>query len=89
MFPAKIEVIVDEKLIKEEIKKQVDAAVISQLWFVDAKRISELTSLSLRFCEEHIFSDVRMRSIMVQKSRKRLWPAEKAFEVISEITCDW
>lgn len=89
MIPAKIEVVVDEKIIKEEIKKQVDAAVISQVWFVDANKIAELCSLSVRFLEEHVFSDYRMRAIQIQKNRKRIWRADKAFEVIQEITSEW
>lgn len=86
---AKIEVVVDERLIEEEIKKQVDAAIVKQLWFCDAKKLAELCSLSLRFMEENIFSDVRMRAIMIQKNRKRLWPSKQAFEVIEEITSEW
>ena len=82
---SKVEVLVDEHLVKEEIKKQVDAAVINQLWFVDVNKIAELCCLSVRFLEEHVFSDYRMRAIMIQKNRKRLWRSEKALEVIEEI----
>ncbi|MGE7691331.1 hypothetical protein ACQKMI_19235 [Lysinibacillus sp. NPDC097214] len=89
MIPARIEVVVDEKLVKEEIKKQVDAAVVSQLWFCDANKIAELCCLSVRFLEEHIFSDYRMRAIQIQKNRKRIWRADKAFEVIEEIFGEW
>lgn len=89
MFPAKLELVVDEKLIKEEIKKQVEAAAVSQLWFVDANKIAELCCLSLRFMEEHIFSDYRMRAIQIQKNRKRIWRSDKALEVIEEILSEW
>lgn len=89
MIPAKIEVVVDEKLVKEEIKKQVDAAVINQLWFCDANKIAELCCLSVRFLEEHVFSDYRMRAIQIQKNRKRIWRSDKALEVIEEILSEW
>ena len=89
VIPAKLEVVVDGQLLKDEVKKQVEAAVVSQLWFVDAKRISELTCLSPRFLEEHVFSDIRMRTIMIQKNRKRLWKSDLALETISEIFSEW
>lgn len=89
MVATKIEIVVDEQLVKEEIKKQVDAAVVSQLWFVDANKIAELCCLSLRFMEEHIFSDYRMRAIQIQKNRKRIWRSDKALEVIEIILSEW
>lgn len=89
MIPAKLEVVIDEKIVRDEIKRQIDASLINQLWYVDAQKISELTCLSLRFLEEHLFSDVRMRAIQIQKSRKRLWKAEAAFETIQEIFAEW
>lgn len=89
MIPAKIELTFDEKVIKEEVKKQVNAAIINELWFVDTQKISELTCLSLRFLEEHVFSDIRMRSIEIRKSRKRLWKADLALETIQEIFSEW
>lgn len=89
MIPAKIEVVVDEQLVKEEIRKQIDTAIISQLWFCDANKIAELCCLSVRFLEEHVFSDYRMRAIQIQKNRKRIWRADKALDVISEILQEW
>lgn len=89
MFPAKLEVVVDEQLIKDEVKKQVSSIVFNQLWFVDLEKIAELSSMSKRYLEDEVISDVRMKAIEIRKNRKRWWPAEKAFEVIMEITSEW
>ncbi|WGT41447.1 hypothetical protein QH639_11885 [Lysinibacillus sp. 1 U-2021] len=89
MFPAKLEVVVDEQLVKDEVKKQVSSIVFNQLWFVDLEKIAELSSMSKRYLEDEVISDVRMKAIEIRKNRKRWWPAEKAFEVIMEITSEW
>lgn len=89
MFPAKLEVVVDEQLVKDEVKKQVSSIVFNQLWFVDLEKIAELSSMSKRYLEDEVVSDVRMKAIEIRKNRKRWWPAEKAFEVIMEITSEW
>jgi len=84
-----INVQIDQQAIKKHIEKQLDECIVSQLWFVDCKRISELTSMSVRFLEDEVFSDPRMRVIEKRKNRKRLYPAAQAFEVISEIMNEW
>ncbi|MGG2110971.1 hypothetical protein ABFY60_10695 [Lysinibacillus pakistanensis] len=89
MIPTKVEISVDEKFIKDEIRRQIDASMIAQLWYCDAIKIAELTCLSVRFLEEHVFSDVRMKAIEIKRSRKRLWKAEKALEVIEQIFQEW
>ena len=89
VIPTKVEISVDEKFIKDEIRRQIDASMIAQLWFCDAIKIAELTCLSVRFLEEHVFSDVRMKAIEIKRSRKRLWKAEKALEVIEQIFQEW
>lgn len=89
MIPTKFEISVDEELVKEEIKRQVDTAIISQLWLVDLEKIAELTCMSKRFLEDEIINDPRMRVIEIRKTRKRWWVAKQAFEVIREITNEW
>lgn len=84
-----INVQIDKQAIQRHIEKQLDECIISHLWFVDCKRISELTSMSVRFLEDEVFSDPRMRVIEKRKNRKRLYPAKQAFEVISEILDSW
>ena len=86
MIPATI--IIDEsaieKMLSEEIQRKVEEASY-QLRFVDTKKISELCCVSIKFLEEHIFSDPRAKMLMLQKERKRLWRADKIFDVIEEI----
>lgn len=89
MLPAKIELELDQQAINKHIEQKLDECIISHLWFVDCKRISELTSMSVRFLEDEVFSDPRMRVIEKRKNRKRLYPAKQAFEVISEILDSW
>lgn len=89
MIPAKLEVVVDEQLVKDEVKKQVSSITFNQLWFVDLEKIAELSSMSKRYLEDEVISDFRMKAIEIKKNRKRWWPAEKAFEVIMEITSEW
>lgn len=89
MIPTKLEISVDKELVKEEIKRQVDSAIIAQLWLVDLEKIAELTCMSKRFLEDEIINDSRMRVIEIRKTRKRWWIAKQAFEVIQEITNEW
>lgn len=77
------------KVVKEHIEKQLDDCIQAQLWFCDAEKIAALTCMSLRFLNEEIFTDPRMRVIEKRKNRKRWWPAKEALEVISEITSEW
>lgn len=84
-----INVQVDKRAIQQHIEKQLDDCVQSSLWFCDAEKISTLTCMSVRFLNEEIFTDPRMRVIEKRKNRKRWWPAKQALEVISEITNEW
>lgn len=89
MIPAKIEVSIDEQAIKEHIEKRLDGAIQAKLWFVDLKRMSELMCLSPRYIEDEIINHPYMKAIEIRKNRKRLWPAQKAFEVVNEILSSW
>lgn len=73
-----------DAILEAEVKKKVEEASY-RLYFVDAKKIAELCCVSVKFLEEHVFSDPRARVLMIQKERKRLWKAEKIFDVIEEI----
>lgn len=84
-----INVQIDTNAIKKHIEKQLDDCIHAQLWFVDAEKVAALTCMSLRFLNDDIFTDPRMRMIEKRKNRKRWWPAKEALEVISEITSEW
>lgn len=84
-----INVQVDKQAIQKHIEKQLDDCIQAHLWFVDAEKVAELTCMSVRFLNEEIFTDPRMRVIEKRKNRKRWWPAQQALQVISEITDSW
>ena len=86
MIPnASIEVQIDQAAIRHYINQKIDEEVQQLIWFVDVKRLAELTSMSERFLEEEFLSDPRMKVIEMKKSRKRWYPAKVAQEVILEI----
>ncbi|WP_375199499.1 hypothetical protein [Bacillus sp. RS11] len=89
MIPANVELQLDKVAIKQYIEKRLDEEVRESLWFIDLKRMSELTNMSPRFLESDIVCDVRMRAIEIKKARKRWWPYHQAFEIINEITSEW
>lgn len=84
-----IKVQVDNKAIREHIEKQLDDCIQAQLWLVDAEKIADLTCMSVRFLNDEVLNDARMRLIEKRKNRKRWWPAKQALEVISEIIDAW
>lgn len=89
MFRPNIELKLDQEEIRLYIKEELKESVQSNLWFVDLEKIAELSSMSKRYLEDEVISDVRMKAIEIRKNRKRWWPAGKAFEVIMEITSEW
>ncbi|MFF5993958.1 hypothetical protein AAGS61_04235 [Lysinibacillus sp. KU-BSD001] len=90
MIPtASIEVQIDKLAVRDYVNKKIEEEVKQALWFVDVKRLAELTCMSERFLEDEFLSDPRMRAIEIKKSRKRWYPAQSAKEVILEITNEW
>lgn len=89
MLPAEINVQLDKQAIQKHIEKQLDECIQAQLWFVDVDKIAQLTSMSKRFLEDEVLSDVRMRAIERRKARKRFYPASQALQVITEIVNEW
>lgn len=84
-----IKIEVDEKFIQEQIQQKLDEAIQGQMWFMSADTICKLCDISKRFAEDEIFSDPRMKVIEIRKNRKRWYPAQKAYEIISEILSEW
>ncbi len=56
---------------------------------VDINKLSEITCMSVRYLEDEILSDPRIRIHERRKSRKRWWLYEPTIEVIKEITAEW
>lgn len=84
-----IEVQIDRLAVRDYVNRKIEEEVKQVLWFVDVKRLADLTCMSERFLEEEFLSDPRMRAIEIKKSRKRWYPASKAQEVILEIVNEW
>lgn len=81
---------------KEEFKKYMQNMFQEELrgnletyWLIDIKKMSELTCMSVRFLEDAIVSDPRMRLIEIKKNRKRWWSYQEAMKIIFEITSEW
>lgn len=84
-----INVQIDKQAIQKHIQKQLDECIQNEMWWVSAERIAELTDMSLRYAEEHILSDIRMKAIERRRLRKRFYPAKQAYEVVNEILNSW
>jgi hypothetical protein len=89
MVPANVQVSIDNQAIMEYIQQQLDLQIHETLLMIDIKKMSEITSMSVRFLEDEILSDPRMRVLQRQKARKRWWLYKPAIEVIKEITAEW
>lgn len=79
----------NHNVVKKEIDKKLDECIQKEMWWVSAERIAQLTDMSLRYAEEHILSDIRMKAIERRRSRKRFYPAKEAYEVVNEILNSW
>lgn len=89
MIPAKVEIAIDEKLIRDQIEKRLDEVLTAQLWFVSVKRLATLMDMSERYLEDSILCDPRMKVLERRRNRKIWYPAEAAFKTILEITNEW
>ena len=89
MIPAEIEIKIDREVIHEIEERKINEEINEVLWFVDVDKISRLTCMSVRWLEDVILCDVRMRAIERRKARKRFYPAKQAFQIIDEITQNW
>ena len=86
MIPsAKIEVVIDEKVIKEQLEKHVNEIVDNSLLLIDVKGLAKRLSMSERFIEEEFLHDPRVRLHEVKKNRKRWYFYKPTIEVIAKI----
>lgn len=89
MLPAEIKVEFDEKQLNKLINEKLNEQMQRTLLFIDAKGLSEITSFSLRFLEDEILCDPRMKLLERRKHRKRFWIYKESIEVIKEIVNSW
>lgn len=89
MILANVQVNIDEKAIKIYIQQQLDRQMHETFLMIDIRKMAEITSMSVRFLEDEILSDPRMRVNERRKSRKRWWLYKQSVEVIKEIVDEW
>ncbi len=89
MIPAQVHVNIDQKQVRELIEYELQKQINQQLLLVDINKIAELTCMSVRYLEDEILCDPRVRIHERKKSRKRWWLAQPTFKAIDEITAEW
>lgn len=89
MIPSNISIEIDQKAVREFIENQLQKQINQQLILVDVSKLAELTCMSVRYLEDEILCDPRVRRHERKKSRKRWWLAQPTFEAIDEITAEW
>lgn len=89
MIPSKVSVQIDVKAVNDFIEKQLQKQINQQLLLVDVNKLAELTCMSVRYLEDEILRDPRVRLHERRKNRKRWWLAQPTFKAIDEITAEW
>lgn len=89
MIPAEVRVNIDRKQVRNFIESELQKQINQQLLLVDINKIAELTCMSVRYLEDEILCDPRVRVHERKKSRKRWWLAQPTFKAIDEITAEW
>lgn len=89
MILAEIKVDIDEKAVRDFIQSQLSKQINQQLLLVDINKLAEITCMSIRYLEDEILSDPRVRIHERRKQRKRWWLAQPTFKAIDEITSEW
>ena len=85
----KINIEIDEKAIASFIERELQRQINQQLLLVDISKLSELTSMSVRYLEDEILPDPRVRIHERKKNRTRWWLAQPTLKAIEEIVNSW
>ncbi|CEI81332.1 hypothetical protein BN997_01150 [Oceanobacillus oncorhynchi] len=90
MFPTgEIKISLDEKALRDFVEQEVSKQIHQQLVLVDINKLAEVTCMSVKYLEDEILRDPRMRVHEVRKNRKRWWIAQPAFKAIVDIVSEW
>lgn len=89
MIPAQVNVEIDQKQVKQIIEQELQKQIHQNLLFVDINKLAEITCMSVRYLEDEILCDPRVRIHERRKSRKRWWLYEPTIKAIVEITDEW
>lgn len=89
MVPAQVQIEINQKQVRTFIENELQKQINQQLLLVDINKLSEITCMSVRYLEDEILCDPRVRIHERRKSRKRWWLAEPTFKAIDDITAEW
>lgn len=89
MIPAQVQVSIDEKAVQKFIEGELQKQINQQMLLVDINKLSELTCMSVRYLEDELLRDPRVRVHERKKNRKRWWLAQPTFKAIEEIVSEW
>ncbi len=89
MIPAQIQVDIDHKQVRDFIEKELQKQINQQLLLVDINKLSEITCMSVRYLEDEILRDPRVRIHERKNRRKRWWLYEPTIEAIKNIIDEW
>ncbi len=90
MIPtAQVEIQVDEQQVREFIEQELKKQIHQNLLLVDINKLSEITCMSIRYLDDEILSDPRVKIHERRKNRKRWWIYEPTIKAIISILDGW
>lgn len=89
MIPAQVNIDIDQKQVREYIESELQKQINQQLLLVDVNKLSEITCMSVRYLEDEILTDPRVKLHERRKNRKRWWFYEPTIEAIKNIVDEW
>ena len=89
MIPSQIQVKIDQNQIKEYVEQELSKQIYQQLLLMDINKLAELTCMSVRYLEDEILHDPRVKLYERRKNRKRWWLYEPTMEAIKNIIDEW
>lgn len=90
MIPtAEVTVNIDQRQVREFIEKELSKKINQQMLLVDINKLAEITCMSIRYLDDEILCDPRVRIHERRKNRKRWWLYEPTAKAIDEITAEW
>lgn len=85
----KINIEIDETAIASYVERELQKQINQQLLLVDINKLSDLTSMSIRYLEDEILQDPRVKMYERKRNRKRWWLAQPVLKSIEEIVNNW
>ncbi|MCT1904081.1 hypothetical protein [Oceanobacillus sojae] len=90
MIPTtEVSISINEQELRDYIDKELSKQINQQMVLVDINKLAEVTCMSVRYLEDEILNDPRIRVHEVRKNRKRWWVAQPVFKAIVDIVSAW